>query len=368
MKIVFRVDASVKIGTGHVFRCLAMANELSRLGHKCLFVCREHQSHLGDLIINQGHGLTLLPSRSNHTSQPKNKRADQPLLWLGASWEEDARQTLRAIAAAKTDWLIVDHYALDANWERLVSHATCRIMVIDDLANRQHDCAFLLDQNLGRTPSDYNNLLPLDCRRLIGPQYALLRPEFMALREQSIKRRVSSCLNRILISFGGFDPNNLTGHVLDIISQSSPNTLSELDVVIGTNSTHVDELKNQVASLPFKTTISQNVSDMAKRMCRADLCIGAAGSSSWERACMGLPAVAVVLAENQVEVARAIEHVGAAKLISKPAEVAKLLPSMLNKMSNSRYLRKMSRFAADITDGGGVFRVLHALNIVEEKP
>ena len=368
MRIVFRVDASVQIGTGHVFRCLTIANELSRQGHECLFVCRQHQGHLGDLIVNQGHGLTLLPFSLNHASQYKNTRSFQRLLWLGASWAEDARQTLDAIASTKTDWLIVDHYALDANWERLVSHATCRIMVIDDLANRQHSCAFLLDQNLGRAPSDYNKLLPSNCRRLIGPQYALLRPEFMALREQSIKRRGSSYLNRILISFGGLDPNNLTGQVVDSISKSSPNTVSELDVVIGANSSHLDNLKNQVTSLPFKTTISVNVSDMAKRMCLADLSIGAAGGTSWERACMGLPAIAVVLAENQVEVARAIEHAGAAKLIPTPNEIATLLPSILNQMSGSSCLRQMSNLAADITDGCGVFKVLHALNIGEVNP
>lgn len=208
MKIVFRTDASIQIGTGHVMRCLTLADELTRQGHECRFICREHPGHLGCLVNSKGYDLTLLPPPSDQPLQQTNSETDDYELWLGAPWQEDARQTLDAISSLNPDWLVVDHYALDAHWERTLSSTVDKIMVIDDLANRPHECTLLLDQNLGRIASDYDELLPTTCQRLIGPRYALLRPEFAALREQSLKRRGKPELKRILISLGGVDRTN----------------------------------------------------------------------------------------------------------------------------------------------------------------
>src|SRR5690606_12034475 len=108
------------------------------------------------------------------------------------------------------DWLVADHYALDAKCELALINVVGRIMVIDDLANRPHECVLLLDQNLGRLESDYDDLLPENCQRLIGPHYALLRPEFAELRELSLKRRQPPKLKRILVFLGGVDRTNVT--------------------------------------------------------------------------------------------------------------------------------------------------------------
>jgi UDP-2,4-diacetamido-2,4,6-trideoxy-beta-L-altropyranose hydrolase len=280
-------------------------------------------------------------------------------------WQEDARQTLDALKAWKPDWLVVDHYALDAKWERALADAAGKIMVIDDLANRPHECELLLDQNLGRVASDYDGLLPAECQRLIGPRYALLRPEFAALREQSLSRRSNPELKRILISLGGVDRTNVTGRVLEALSESALPRSTELDIIMGAAAPYLDDVRQQTARLPFKATVSVNVKDMAQRMCLADLAIGAAGSTSWERCCLGLPAILMVLAENQVPGAKALEAAGAAKMIGVPALVATMLPSIFAALSNTTWLIRMSKAAANITDGQGVFSVVSIMRTTE---
>lgn len=361
MRVAFRADASVQIGTGHVMRCLTLADELTRQGHECRFVCREHEGHLGELITSKGYGLTLLPSCSDNELDTKDSRSDNYARWLGVPWQEDARQTLDALTPWQPDWLVVDHYALDAEWERALANVVGSIMVIDDLANRCHECALLLDQNLGRVESDYDGLLPEDCQRLTGPGYALLRPEFANLREQSLKRRQQPELKRILISLGGVDRTNVTGQVLDALSESALPVTTELDIIMGAAAPYLDEVRQQAARLPFKATVSVGVTDMAERMCLADLSIGAAGGTSWERGCLGLPAILVVLAENQVAGATALEASGAAVKIDDADQLGATLPSVLMALFEPGRLERMSDAAAGITDGDGLFRVLQAV-------
>lgn len=364
MRVAFRADASVQIGTGHVMRCLTLADELTRQGHECRFVCREHDGHLGTLITSKGYGLTLLPVSSHNEPLENTQNYDDYALWLGVSWQEDASQTLECLTQWKPDWLVVDHYALDSKWESALAHVVASIMVIDDLANRVHECSLLLDQNLGRVESDYDGLLPEGCQRLIGPGYALLRPEFSALREQCLSRRKNPQLKRILISLGGVDRTNVTGQVLDALSESTMPVSTELDIIMGASAPYLDEIRQQAAQLPFNATISVNVQDMAERMMLADLAIGAAGGTSWERCCLGLPAVLVVLAENQVSGATGLDASGAAVKIDDVEQLRATLPSALEELFESGRLELMSEAAAGISNGDGVFRALQAMGSV----
>lgn len=361
MKVAFRTDASIQIGTGHVMRCLTLADELTRQGHECWFVCREHQGHLGSLIVSKGYGLTPLPAHTGDESRCGKESFENYAAWLSAPWQEDASQTLSAIAPLKLDYLVVDHYALNAEWERRLANAVGNIMVIDDLANRSHECALLLDQNLGRAASDYDGLLPVGCQRLIGSRYALLRPEFAEIRAQSLKRRERPELKRILISLGGVDRANVTGQVLDALAESTLPASTELDIIMGSAAPYVDEIRQQASRLPLNATVSVDVKDMAERMCLADLSIGAAGGTSWERCCLGLPAVLVILADNQLASAKALEASGAAITISNGEDVGATLPSELAGLIYSSRLKRMSEAARDITDGNGVFRVVQAM-------
>jgi UDP-2,4-diacetamido-2,4,6-trideoxy-beta-L-altropyranose hydrolase len=356
MRIVFRTDASICIGTGHVMRCLTLADFLTRHGHECLFVCRDHVGNLGELIKEKGYRLKLLHMPQNYSSV-ENVSGDGYSEWLGLPWEDDASQSLDAIKTFNPDWLIVDHYALDAKWERLMSAVVSNIFVIDDLANRNHECALLLDQNLGRRFSDYDGLVTHNCRRLIGPKYAMLRPEFSQLRTKCLQRRKSARLKRMLVSFGGVDIENVTGQVLDVLGSSSLPENIQLDIIMGGFAPSLDSVIRQAKSLPFNASVSVNVMDMADRMCMADLSIGAAGTTSWERCCMGLPTIAIVLAENQRAIGNALTEKGAGILLDVNRIAEDLNGAIENFVVSDSELLRFANSAADVCDGKGVSRV-----------
>lgn len=360
MKIVFRADASTQIGNGHVMRCLTLANELTRQGHECWFVCREHPGNLRSLIASQGHSVMLLPAPAKYAPQEEDTASDDYALWLGVPWQEDAIQTLDVISPLIPDWLVVDHYALDAQWERSLSSAVGDIMVIDDLANRSHACALLLDQNLGRVASEYDGLLPEGCKRLIGPQYALLRPEFAALRKQSLSRRRNPKLKRILISLGGVDRTNVTGQILTALAYSSLPASTELDIIMGASAPCLREVSHQAKQLQFNARVNVNVQDMAERMCLADLSVGAAGGTSWERCCIGLPSVTVILAKNQQAIAKALAKNKAGLLVDNPQVTEELTGLIEIYAGDVKLQRLLSQNAAKVCDGRGVSRVASA--------
>ena len=361
MLVAFRTDASIQIGTGHVMRCLTLADEFARQGHKCHFICRQHPAHLADLIISKGHELSLLPHPEETSSQQCETSTEGYENWLNVSWEEDAHQTLNAISAQRPAWLVVDHYGLDLRWESLLSGAVNKIMVIDDLANRAHACNLLLDQNLGRTASEYDGLLPIDCQLLIGPTYALLRPEFAELRNQSLSRRIDPKLNRILISLGGVDLPNMTGRILRALALTPLPPETEVEIIMGAFAPHLNEVKAQAAQLPFMTKIEVNVDDMANKMCLADLFIGAAGSTSWERCCMGIPAITVIIAENQRAIAEALSKVEAGILINCKKLEEELIALFKMLSLDAKIQRNQSRNAAQVCDGSGANYVVKSL-------
>ena len=360
MKIAFRVVASTQIGAGHVMRCLTLANQLVSLGHRCWFLSREHPGNLNDLISSNGHYLLRLEAHESDTNLA-SVAAGEYAHRLGASWQEDVRQTIDAILPVKPDCLVVDHYALDARWEQGVSSVVGEIFVVDDLANRPHVCSVLLDQNLGRVPSDYNSFLPPESQRLIGPKFALLRPEFAVARKVSLERRKNVALRRILVSMGGVDQHNITSRVLDLLKVSQLPADTELDIVVGATSPHLEDICNRADDLSYKTTVSVNVKNMAERMCQADLSIGAAGGTSWERACLGLPAIVFVLEANQYAIAGALEVAGAAIVINGNE---KEMPKIIAEILKFGRLKQLSESARKITDGYGALRVARAVEVL----
>lgn len=360
MLVVFRADASVQIGTGHVMRCLTLAEQLRQQGHQCQFICRDHPGHLGELIEGKGFELHLLAGTDSALANAVDID-NSYTQWLGVTWQQDARQALEVLSSLAADWLVVDHYALDARWEKGVAAAVGQIMVIDDLADRNHDCALLLDQNLGSEAAVYDHKVPDDCIRLIGPQYTLLRPEFARLRESSLERRRHPQLKRILISLGGVDRNNVTGEVLQALSETSLPSDTELDIIMGAAAPYLDEIRKQALNSRFRATVSVSVSDMAERMCQADLSIGAAGSTSWERCCLGLPAILVVLADNQRSAAQALHEQGVAIVTDSGAGVRDALNQLLAGGGLEERLVAMAHAGAELIDGMGCHRVVEAL-------
>jgi UDP-2,4-diacetamido-2,4,6-trideoxy-beta-L-altropyranose hydrolase len=296
-KVAIRTDASITIGAGHVMRCLTLAEELRRAGAEVCFICCEGRGDMLDIIHDHGFPSSALESKGD--------------------WHCDAEQTLSALKNQhRIDWLVVDHYHLDRRWESLLRPTTRNILVIDDLADRTHDCDALLDQNYYRNAKErYVGLVSSGCRLFLGPEYALLRNEFheTALRPRSRDGHV----RRILITFGATDPTNETGKVLSALNSLGTHTLSA-DVVIGQANPRRTVIEQQCAAMPGIRCHVQTTR-MAELMHEADLAIGASGATTWERCILGLPTLTVTTADNQVQTANDLAADGVIWLLG-PAE------------------------------------------------
>lgn len=365
LTVVFRTDASLQIGSGHVMRCLTLADALRSAAAECHFICREHPGNLLDTLREKGHPVHALPAGDaigkGSTSSPAHAE------WLGSNWLSDADQTRAIVESIHPDWLIVDHYALDARWESALGPYCGRLMVIDDLADRPHDCQLLLDQTLGRAPQAYRGLVPEDCLLLTGADHALLRPEFAALREYSLRRREQPKLAHLLITMGGVDPDNATGLVLDALKACTLPEDCRITVVMGARAPWLDDVKGLAATMPWPTQIEVNVADMARLMADSDLAIGAAGCTAWERCCLGLPTLMAVLAENQRANAQALEEAQAVVLLGeKTSEISSLLKAAFDQLAGADMLARLSKAASIVTDGHGVEAVLRPLGVDRE--
>jgi len=362
MKIVFRVDASIQMGTGHVMRCLTLADALKNQGAECYFICREHPGNLIGLIIQRGHHVEALPYID--ISQQSNLQSYMLDLahasWLGTTQKEDSSLCVSIVKALQPDWLIVDHYALDVRWEEEFRPYCKRLMVIDDLADRQHDCDLLLDQTFGRDLKDYKPRVPPSCEILCGTEYALLRPEFSQWRGYSLKRRENSELQHLLINLGGVDKDNITTQILIALKQSSLPSELKITVVMGGTAPWIKEVCQQAKDMPWITEVVVGVNNMAELMAKSDLAIGAAGSTSWERCCLGLPSIMIVLADNQNMIANDLYNWGAAISIQQK-EVEHNLLLILDQISTSQ-LKLMQSKALQVTDGLGVKILLNYIN------
>lgn len=360
-KFAFRVDASLHIGTGHVMRCLTLADSLRAEGHQCHFICREHPGHLIQKIQDLGFAVHHLPAVSSPVPGSIPATYAQ---WLGADWTTDAQQTLDLIKTLHLDWLIIDHYALDRDWEQFIQrqHPRLTLMVIDDLANRHHHCHLLLDQNLGRQASDYAPWVGTECKVLAGADFVLLRSEFTQLRPYSLARRATAQLHSILISMGGIDNDDATSLVLRTLEATPMPGSTEITVVMGGGAPHMDKVRALAAHMPYATRVVVNASKMAQLMADSDLAIGAAGSTSWERCHMGLPTLMVVLAANQQPACQALEYQQAALSIGLPADIPQRLPGLMqNLFHKPQTLKHLSDHAAKLCKNLGSQQIIAQL-------
>src|SRR3972149_9275423 len=342
MNILIRADASVSIGTGHVVRCLTLADELKQRGASVSFACRKETGNLIQYIEEGGYKVYPLPA--------------------DIDFETDCELT-RSILKTRNDfwhWLIVDHYGIDISWETPLREFVEKIMVIDDLANRCHDCDLLLIQIFFKNfETRYDGRVPDHCRKLLGPRYALLRPEFKRSRKNL--RHRDGVVFRILISFGGNDQNNETAKALRAIRLLKKPKIA-VDVVVGFTNPHKKKIKKLYSEIPNITFYCQ-VDNIAELMANADLAIGAGGTSTWERCCIGLPSIVIVLAENQKDISETLGEMGIVKNIGWYENVSETdIKNAVKELIEDPVIRhRMTHACKELVDGKGTERTVGAI-------
>lgn len=362
---MFRVDASSTIGHGHVMRCLTLGNALRERGAAVSYVCREHDGNLCDLIRRRGFDVEGLPAPQ---SVFRAEHSPSHAAWLGESWERDAAQTQSAIEArgTKADWLVADHYGIDYRWENALRSSAEHMMVIDDLADRAHDCDLLLDQNLvAGLETRYSNKASAACNVLLGPEYALLDSIYAEMHERRPPR--AGAIRRIFVYFGGADNDNLTGRCLSALLKLNRPDI-EVDVVITADSPTGAAVRELVAEHE-NVRLHGGLPTLAPLMAEADLAIGGAGATSWERLCLGLPALVVSLAENQRPIAEFLSERGVVHWIGHHDEVTESIFLMaLGDHIREGVDEDWSHRCLEMVDGKGVNRVCAALIATSATP
>lgn len=338
LDVAFRVDAGPAIGTGHLTRCLTLAGALAGRAARARFLCRDLPPDLRALVTGQGHQLVDL-----------------------APGEDDAEQTRRALDDRAWSWIVVDHYALGSEWESAIAgHG--RVLAIDDLANRRHACDLLLDQNLvAGAATRYAGLTSGTAGQLLGPRFALLAPVYADLHDRVPPRE--GPVERVLISFGGFDPDRLTERALAALTEIKPRE-THVDVVIA------DPARRAAIETRYR---DENVhphaylQTLAPLMARADLAIGASGSTTWERLCLGLPSVIVTFADNQTPIAEELQRRGLARWLGASAAVDEIVfGDALAPIFRHGLDPSWSKACAATVDGRGAARVGAAMDASSE--
>ena len=339
-QVLFRADASQQIGGGHVIRCLTLANVLSEQGWDCTFA------------VNRESILTV----------PNLTESVHKILILNCD-EKDEPEFIRNSIGNNVDVLVVDHYDRSVEFEKQCKEWSKTILVLDDLANREHFCDLLLDPTYQRTKSSYISYVESNCRLLLGTGYALLRPEFSQLRKTSLTRRYgSNKVRKVLVSMGLTDPVDLTSMVLSALKKS--NLELDIDVVLGANAPYLSKVREQINHIELSVNLHVDTDYMDRIMLEADIAIGASGSTSWERCCVGLPSLLCITADNQIEIAKQLSMSGAAMLLGEHDKIdSQLIARKLCEICENTSIRQeMTLKSSEIIDGLGVFRVVKELS------
>ncbi len=345
-QIFVRVDSSTLIGSGHLRRCLTLAQELRNANAHLTFICRQQVGSFHSEVNEAGFGLILLaePMRSDGTGYAG---------WLGVDEPEDAHETVTAIGDSRCDIIIVDHYAIGKDWHDIVRKVAHEIVVIDDLANRTLGCDVIIDV----APADaarYDALIQKGARKLLGPDHALIaKPFFQQSRKLHAKR---GPVSNVLIAYGASDNNNDTLGAIDGV-RAALGSSATIHVVLGGHAPHLEIIRKRVASDP-RLFLHIDTDKMAELMANADLAIGAGGTMSWERAYLGIPSMVSITAENQRITAEALAEAGCAILLPAGHILRNSIEHVTAALScNPGILQMMATAAMNMVDGKGVKRI-----------
>jgi len=354
--VVFRVDSSLEIGTGHLYRCLNLARVFSSSNLNIVFVCRNHNGSLIDLIKNEFKVLLLSEKKI------KKVKSSPYLHWLGCSQIEDAEDTLKILIENNINlsFLVIDHYGIDKEWENFFikkypKKNNFKVLVIDDLYNRNHICDFLFDQNIIEKSNPYLTTTSNKTNFILGPYFAILSKEYIH-KKNLIKNKTS--VKRILIFFSGVDKNNLTYKLANLLCDKNFENLT-IDIVVGINNKKLSDIKKMIKGRE-NFNLHIQIKTLSDLMLKADLAVGGGGINSWERECMRLPTLLISLSHHQINLSNSLNKFGKVNYLGHFDKVdeKKISSNILNEVKNYKINKKKGIFI----DGYGAKRIFILLN------
>lgn len=339
LKLLIRADGSARMGTGHVMRCLSLAQGWRRAGGEAGFVLAEATPALEQRLQDEGINIT---------------RLDAP-----AGSAADAAETARLARGRGAEWVVADGYHFDAAFQQAIKAAGLQLLVVDDFGRAGPYCAdYILNQNFHAMAELYTRRAP-HTRLLLGTRYALLRQQFDDWRGWN--REFPAVARKVLVTLGGSDPDNVTGQVVEALAQISG---LEVKVLIGGSNPHREQLQSKIQNAKSKISFAVDAPNMPELMAWADTAIVAGGTTCWELAFMGLPSLLLLVADNQRDVVQSLCATGVARETT-PARVATDL-SLLQRDTDGR--RAMSQRARRLVDGQGTSRVVDCLRSAARPP
>jgi len=353
MNIAFRVDSSRKIGNGHVIRCMTLAKQLEALGFTVLFICRPMMGDIVNNIKSKGYDVILL-DLAEHDLELDD--------FSDYNCKCDSQQVIDICSQLSVDLIILDHYFLNYSWEKTVK-VHSKLMCISDFPTGSRACDILLDSSLSRQPDEYKLDVSSSCLLMTGSDYVIVRPEF-ALRRSSLA--VSKQVSKVLVTMGGADPKDYTSRMIKIINEYEAYDLSNIqfDIVLGKSYQFTSLVSNLISTSKLNYVIHENVDDMAYLMRDMDVIIAAAGTSLWECFSLGIPTIAVQIADNQQYNIYSCSQAGAIIPISQDCDLEPSLIAALGDVFGTTNIRQSLRDnGLNICDGQGAQRV--AKNICE---
>ena len=374
---VFRCDASTKIGSGHIMRCITLGNQLKSIGFNVIFICRAYDGNLIELTRKQFKVLILEKISFKHDELRKLHGRNIYEDWLGCSQIEDAQGCIKLIkeySLKSIDLLVIDHYSLDLTWEEYVikfiklnnyTDNYPKVFVIDDLADRRHNCDFLLDQTFLRTKLEYEPYVNDNCKLLLGTDFAILRGEFKKIRLESLKRKnknKNKNVERILIYLGSFYDMDAITIIFKILSELPIAKLIDVDFISPISESDIKYLYKSYFQFFNKLDLFNFTENIAQYLYQSDLCIGAAGSSTWERCALGIPSINIITDENQAFIGENLLRSNVANVIYLNKNFKNNFRKSLDELvfnNNYRYL--LSKSSSQICDANGTQRFIDAI-------
>jgi UDP-2,4-diacetamido-2,4,6-trideoxy-beta-L-altropyranose hydrolase len=337
MHLLIRADASAQIGTGHVMRCLALAQAWMQQGGQAIALMTETTSSLESRLTSESIQVLYLKSV--------------------AGSQEDARETVQTAQRVGATWVIVDGYQFSAEYQRILKENGLQLLVLDDYGHAEHYWAdIVLNQNISADISLYSNREPYT-QLLLGPRFALLRQEFCDW--QGWQRQIPEIARKILVTLGGADPDNVTLKVIQTLQQVQIDDL-QVVAVVGATNPHLKVLQEAVNSSRHSMRLEHNVTNMPEFMAWADIAIAGGGSTCWELAFMGLPTLAIVLADNQLNTVKFLEEKNLIKNMGwhKKIRTNQLLERLFQLATSIHTRIHMSENGQKLIDGCGNNRVI----------